>query len=163
MNEIGRAVSAMTGENLPGVLAIEQQSPSPWSMAQLEGELYGANGLHLVCTEEPSGQISGYIIARHVAGEAEILRLGVNLDNRRQSIASLLLRSLLQKLDAKGVTRCHLELRAANIPAKGLYEKFAFLMTGRRKNYYTDPQDDAVCMSMDVPADPTAISLLATK
>ena len=160
MNKNGRTVSAMTGRDLPAILAIEHQSPSPWSMDQLEGELFGANGLHLVCSEEATGRVSGYVMSRHVAGEAEIMRLGVHLDGRRRGIAGLLLVSLLQNLSAKGVTRCHLELRAANTPARCLYEKFAFLVTGRRKNYYTTPQDDAVCMSRDVPADQSAISLL---
>jgi len=131
-------------------------------MDQLEGELFGANGLHLVCTQETNGdKICGYIMSRLIADEAEILRLGVTLEYRRQGIASRMLTSLLQNLRDKSANRCHLELRSSNISARGLYEKFDFVMTGRRKNYYTDPQDDAVCMSMDILSDPSAISRLA--
>jgi hypothetical protein len=35
-------------------------------------------------------------------------------------------------------------------PACSLYEKFDFLVTGSRKNYYSDPNDDAVCMSLNI-------------
>jgi len=163
MSNNGRAISAMASHDLPAILAIEQQSPSPWSMTQLEGEFFGANGLHLVCTEETNGRICGYVMSRHIADEAEILRLGVNIEDRRRGIASLLLKSLLQNLRYKSVNRCHLELRGANTRARSLYEKFDFVMTGRRKNYYTDPQDDAVCMSMDIPEEPSAIPHLANK
>ena len=147
----------MTEKDLPAVQSIEQQSPSPWSMGQMEGELFATNGLRLVCTEEATGRVSGYLISRHIVGEAEILRLGVNFDDRKQGIASLLLATLMHKLSEKGVSRCHLELRSANNPARSLYEKFDFLVTGRRKNYYTDPQEDAVCMSKDVTANPSDI------
>ena len=153
MNGNGLAISAMTEKDLPAVLAIEQQAPSPWSLAQLEGELFAANGWQFVCRRENTGRVCGYAMARHVAGEAENLKIGVNLEDQRQGVASLLLTILLDNMGSKGVRKCHLELRATNTPARLLYEKFAFQMTGRRKNYYTDPQEDAICLSRDIQAD----------
>jgi len=153
MNSPGWIVSPMTADDLAAVHDIEQQTPSPWSMGQLEGDFFAAVTLQLVCRLAEKDRICGFIIGRTVADEAEILRVATDRDLRRRGAAGQLLKAFISRLRAKGIRHCHLELRSTNLPARRLYEKFDFLVTGSRKNYYTDPKDDAICMSLNIQAE----------
>ena len=44
-----------------------------------------------------------------------------------------------------------LEVRESNRAAKALYEKWAFTEEGRRKAYYTDPEEDALILKFSFP------------
>ncbi|NTV15516.1 MAG: ribosomal protein S18-alanine N-acetyltransferase [Desulfobulbaceae bacterium] len=145
-------VAAMTPADLPGVQRIESQSPAPWHHRQLAAELAWPQALTLVCRADPSGQLGGFLMARLLPPESEILKIATALAFRRQGVADLLLKSLFTLAQARGITVFHLEVRAKNHPAHALYEKHAFEMTGRRPNYYTNPQDDALCMRLSVNA-----------
>ena len=80
--------------------------------------------------------------------EADIITIATLPDYRRQHIASDLLKDLLESCMASGATYITLEVRASNIPAQKLYEKFGFQVDGIRKKYYIDNQEDAVLMSI---------------
>jgi len=83
-----------------------------------------------------------------MAGEAHISTIGVRPAYRRQGLGELLLISaieLAQLFDASIVT---LEVRASNLPAQTLYEKYGFTRMGLRKGYYSD-KEDAVIMTTD--------------
>ncbi len=80
--------------------------------------------------------------------EADIITIATLPDYRRQHIASSILRDLLDSSLASGATYITLEVRASNIPAQKLYEKFGFQVDGIRKKYYIDNQEDAVLMSI---------------
>ncbi|MEN8135447.1 MAG: ribosomal protein S18-alanine N-acetyltransferase [Thermodesulfobacteriota bacterium] len=141
-------VSPLTADDLPAIFAIEKQTPSPWTPAQLEGEFFGAHGLQLACRHPDNNQLGAFIMARMVDDEAEILKIATNPADRRQGAACCLLGESIKLFRERGAHRCHLELRAANTPARLLYEKFDFIMTGLRKNYYSNPKDDALCMTL---------------
>jgi len=141
-------VVTMTAADLAAVELIECQSPTPWSARQLAEELACPGALQLVCRSVTGGQPVGFIMARLLADEAEILKLATAHEFRRRGIASCLLNSFIAGARQRGVAFFHLELRAHNAPAQALYEKFAFEVTGRRRNYYTAPQDDALCMTL---------------
>jgi len=151
MNRSEWIVTAITTDDLAAILNIERQSPSPWTEGQLEGELFmGTEGLQLVCRDPESNRLIGFIMARTIAGEAEILKLAVESGYKRRQVASSLLSEALGRFGERGVKKCYLEMRAANIPARSLYENFHFVMTGLRKSYYTDPKDDALCMTLSL-------------
>lgn len=142
-------VSVMTAADLPTVYLIERQSPSPWSRQQLAEELAIPGSVQLVC--RLGNQLVGFISARLVLDEAEILKIATAPEFQRQGVASHLLQSFIALARRRGVNRFFLELRAQNTPAQALYEKYAFGMTRRRPNYYTDPEDDALCMTLSMP------------
>jgi [ribosomal protein S18]-alanine N-acetyltransferase len=104
--------------------------------------LPGAVGL--VC--ETENGITGFLVARQVADEAEVLNLAVRTEARRQGQASALLAAAFDQFRNLGVIRIFLEVRESNQPAIAFYRKHGFLPSGRRKAYYRDPIEDALCM-----------------
>lgn len=63
---------------------------------------------------------------------------------RRQGVASLLLRALAEHVQNLQGDFVFLEVRESNHAARKLYDRFGFEITGRRKNYYSDPAEDAI-------------------
>ncbi len=84
-------------------------------------------------------QIAGFLTYTET-GDLEILNLAVDPDHRRQGVAGILVRKLLQRI-ARPV---FLEVRAGNRPALSLYKKLGFTETGLRRSYYRNPIEDAV-------------------
>jgi [ribosomal protein S18]-alanine N-acetyltransferase len=148
-------ISAMTEHDLLEVVEIEEQSRlSRWGWAAYYAELQGANrSLMLVAriagrTRGIEGNsVAGYIVARLSAGELHINNVAVRSEFRGQGIGKALLTRILaqgRKLDADVAL---LELRAGNAIAQSLYEKAGFIPVGKRRNYYSDPVEDAVTMT----------------
>lgn len=100
--------------------------------------------LALVCEE--GGNVSGFLIARQVIDEAEVLNVAVLPEARRQGRASGLLATALDQFRRSGALRVFLEVRTSNQPAIAFYRKHGFTDSGRRKTYYRDPIEDALCM-----------------
>jgi ribosomal-protein-alanine N-acetyltransferase len=103
-------------------------------------------GVLLVCESEPHGPVMGFIAARQVAEEAEILNIAVDPKFRRRGMASALLLAALAEFRRSVVLRVFLELRDSNLTARSLYLRYGFVISGRRKDYYQQPTEDAVCM-----------------
>lgn len=139
-------VRPMTNADLEAVAAIEAENPSPWTAGQLASERDQEHGWQFVAEVGPSGRVCGFVCGRSCAGEAELLKLAVSLEYRRQGIAVQLVAHTLRSLAEQGVGRCFLELRAANLPALALYERFGFRRVGLRKDYYASPLEDAILM-----------------
>ena len=95
-------------------------------------------------TEQRDGKIVGYALGRVVADEAELLKICVRSDWRKQGIAEKVLGELLGKMREKGAAACFLEVRSKNAPALALYEKLGFEKIALRRGYY--PDDDALVM-----------------
>jgi ribosomal-protein-alanine N-acetyltransferase len=113
----------------------------PESYAKLAG-LPGS--VFLVC--ETNADLVGFLAARQVADEAEILNIAVHRDFRRKGIATALLLAALDKFRSSTVASVFLELRESNQPARALYERHGFVSSGIRKSYYRDPTEHALCM-----------------
>jgi ribosomal protein S18 acetylase RimI-like enzyme len=82
-------------------------------------------------------------------GECELQNMAVAEPWRRQGIARRLLASGLIWCSACGsVDKLWLEVRASNSKAIAFYENAGFVATGHRPRYYTQPEEDAVLMSI---------------
>ena len=84
---------------------------------------------------------SGFVLARVVADEAEILTLAVVPYRRRFGLASALLRKALTRAASSGAMAMLLEVAEANDAARALYASIGFLPVGRRKGYYGTGHD----------------------
>lgn len=87
---------------------------------------------------DPAG---GLVIARAVAGEAEILTIGVAPPARRRGLARALLAAALAAARARGAETVFLEVEADNAAAIALYRAAGFIAAGRRRDYYGAGRD----------------------
>ena len=57
-----------------------------------------------------------------------------------------LLLTIVTEAIARGAESISLEVRVSNTVAQAMYEKFGFSVTGVRKGYYIETQEDALVM-----------------
>jgi len=87
---------------------------------------------------------AGLVLARAIAGEAEILTLAVLPVARRQGLGLALMTAALTRAAAAGAAAMLLEVAADNIAAQRLYAGLGFAEVGRRRRYYADGRDALV-------------------
>jgi len=132
------------------LLPIEQRCFSdPWSASAFEETLRPPHGLGLVA--ERAGQVRGYLVARSMAGEGEILNLAVAPDARRRGLGDHLLEAGITALAAAGAREIFLEVREQNHTALGLYRRRGFKPVGMRAGYYRNPVEDAIVLRLALP------------
>jgi ribosomal-protein-alanine acetyltransferase len=141
------AIRKLAPSDVPAVLAIIQESPEAaiWSQESL---LQLASADPAAWVAELNGLPVGFLIGRIAADEFEILNMAVSRAHRRSGIASKLLESSLEFSRIAGCVRAYLEVRASNRPAIALYARHGFAECGRRAQYYRDPVEDAVLLSL---------------
>jgi ribosomal-protein-alanine N-acetyltransferase len=76
--------------------------------------------------------------------EAELLRLAVAPEERRDGHGRRLLRLSQARLALAGVEVLHLEVRVSNRAARALYESEGWVYQGERKGYYRDGESAAL-------------------
>jgi ribosomal-protein-alanine N-acetyltransferase len=149
------SIERMCEHDLLEVVEIEEQSGlSRWGWAAYYAEMQGANrDLMLVARPSKSATlesspIAGYIVARETAGELHINNFAVRSEFRRRGIGATLLNHVLNEARRRRAIAAFLEVRSTNHAAQALYEKCGFRAIARRANYYSDPREDAVVMSL---------------
>ena len=149
------AIMRMSEHDLLEVVEIEEQSGlSRWGWAAYYAELHSGNR-ELMLVARPvrasiveSGPIAGYIVARETAGELHINNVAVRPEYRRRGIGVALLERVIHEACLRKANTAFLEVRSANLAAQALYEKCGFRAIARRANYYSEPREDAVVMSL---------------
>ena len=149
-------IMRMSEHDLLEIVEIEEQSGlSRWGWAAYYAELQSANReLMLVARPTRSAiiksttPIAGYIVARETAGELHINNVAVRPEFRRRGIGAALLDSVIQEARRRKANTAFLEVRSGNYAAQALYEKCGFRAIAQRANYYSEPREDAVVMSL---------------
>jgi ribosomal-protein-alanine N-acetyltransferase len=100
------------------------------------GRLLAQPGAFSLVAKERSAR-AGFAVARAVAGEAEILSLGVHDDFRRRGLGSELARSAAAHSRALGASELFLEVAVENSAARALYHSLGFREAGVRAGYYS--------------------------
>ncbi len=141
-------IREMVVADAPWVQQLLQTVPeaSNWSFDIIRNSLHSNGGIAFVC--ETNQVIVGCIFGASVACEAEILNLAVLPQNRQKGIASRLVRHLLARWLQQKVQRIFLEVRESNAPAIRFYHKMGFEELGRRKKYYSHPDEDALILEL---------------
>jgi ribosomal-protein-alanine N-acetyltransferase len=106
-----------------------------WTRSQLAGILPMGGVSLMLAREQGDGEPVGFSLFRTVAGESELLLLGVVASHRRRGVGRRLLDNFLEQARNDGVARVHLEVRDGN-PAVEMYRNVGFSPVGRRRNYY---------------------------
>ncbi len=98
---------------------------------------------------DSAGVTVGLALVRNVAGEAEILTLGVLPQYRRHAVGAMLVARICDWAAEQGVDSIFLEVQESNAAALALYRKAGFRHIGLRKDYYRTAEggsDHAVVM-----------------
>jgi len=106
-------VRRMAPADVEGVARLEQESPSPWSLAQIAAELAWSGSVALIA-ENSEGGLCGWCCVRYLGEEAELLKIAVRTESRRMGAGSALLVSLQKELGLHGVREIFLEVRRQN-------------------------------------------------
>ena len=131
----------LTDELFEQLYAVERECfGESWSRDTLFKEL--ENPLSAVVTEQCSGRVIGFALAKLAADESELYQIGVLPEFRREHIGSRLLTALHKTLSEHGAVCCFLEVRSRNSPAIALYEGHGYRQIAVRRGYYGD--DDAL-------------------
>jgi ribosomal-protein-alanine N-acetyltransferase len=140
----------MKEEDIDDVLKIEHSSFStPWSREMFSCELTDHPFSYLYVARNNKGKILGYICYWLVFDEMNVLNLAVDKDLRQKGFGSALLKFVLKDGADRGAQTVNLEVRRSNRAAIELYEKFGFRQAAVRKNYYENPEEDAMLMALD--------------
>ena len=136
----------MLVEDLDQVMEIENDLISPpWTREGFFTFLLKDENMFLVVEEK--GQILGYCSMQTVLDEGDILNVAVTRDRQKEGIGYFLVDSMLMLAAARGIHIVHLEVRESNGSARRLYQRLGFKEDGFRKNYYTEPVENAVLMT----------------
>ena len=139
-------VRAATAADIPCMMRLEQHSvtASHWSHEQYERVFATVSPRRVALVIEEQNGVRGFVIALAVAPEWEIENIAVAADARRRGLGTRLLGEFLDRARAEGTQAVYLEVRESNHAARALYEKWAFIESGRRVRYYQNPQEDAI-------------------
>ena len=138
----------MDRSHISQIAALEQECFSqPWSEASLEEELYNPQASFIVA-EDGEGGVLGYAGLHVVLDEGYIANVAVEEPARRHGVASALL-DVYCRFGQANLAFLTLEVRASNKSAIALYLKHGFEEVARRKNFYADPQEDAIIMTRE--------------
>ena len=139
----------MTLEDVPSVVELDKLSFSlPWPERSFRYELT-ENPASRGWVVESDGRIVAMLVAWLMVDEAHIATISTHPDVRRQGIAKKLLAHALQYMKSEGAVSSFLEVRAGNIAAQEMYRKFGYKVSGRRKRYYKDNDEDAILMMLE--------------
>ncbi len=143
------SVRPLAAEDIPDVAGLERSVFShPWTAGDLEKSLTDPYTHFFVGVNEEATY--GYIGLRFGTDTADILTLCVDEKYRRCGIAAALLETAIRFVRENKLDPLFLEVRASNVSARALYEKYGFSVLSIRKKYYRDPVEDAVIMRKEI-------------
>src|SRR5690606_20570209 len=85
----------------------------------------------------PGRRPDGFVLARHAAGEAEILTIAVHPTRQGRGIGRVLMDAVLRHLHAERTEALFLEVEENNRRALALYRRLGFSQVGQRPGYYS--------------------------
>ncbi|WML58057.1 ribosomal protein S18-alanine N-acetyltransferase [Neobacillus sp. PS2-9] len=136
----------MREEDIEQVLEVEHASfTTPWSREAFYNEIHNNKfAVYIVLEEE--NQIIGYCGTWVVIDEAHVTNVAIMPGYRGKKLGEALMTKLMSVARELGARSMTLEVRVTNHVAQSLYRKLGFQNGGIRKNYYSDNQEDALVM-----------------
>lgn len=98
---------------------------------------------------ELNSEIIGYIGVRIYDSNAEILNFVIDTNHQKKGYGSNLFQYVLNYLEQLNVKQITLEVRKSNTQAKRFYQKYGFVKSHIRKEYY-DNNEDAIVYLKEV-------------
>jgi [ribosomal protein S18]-alanine N-acetyltransferase len=140
----------MKEEDIDQILEVEHASfATPWSRDAFYNEIYNNKFAVYIVLEEDQ-RIIGYCGAWVVIDEAHVTNVAVLPSFRGRKLGEALLQKMMSVAKDMGAKSMTLEVRVTNLVAQSLYRKLGFQNGGIRKNYYSDNQEDALVMWVNI-------------
>lgn len=135
-------------EHIDGISLIENECFSvPWTKESIEAELHNDTAHFLVAVS--GKKIIGYIGVHEVYGEAYIANIAVSEKYRGYGVAERLMAAAETGAKERNCEFISLEVRKSNLPAISLYEKRGYQLVGERKNFYSNPPENGLIMTLN--------------
>lgn len=147
------SIRALAAEDLDRVwvLAGESLEAPRWTRQDYERIVQEAEpvllvrcGLVALCGSD----LVGFVVASWLRQEtvAEVEGLFVEQTYRRQGIGGALIGACMAWARTAGASTLRLEVRASNVAALALYQRYGFSAAGIRPAYYSSPLEDALVL-----------------
>ena len=134
-----------TEKDIDAIVAIEKSSmPNPWHRDNYLEAIQSNHAFIMVVVD--GNAIAGFAVFYMTPPESELPDIVVVPSYRGKGIGKELLNRCICELKSKAVDTIFLEVRPSNNPARSLYTKMGFEEIGKRKYFYTNPIEDAICM-----------------
>lgn len=135
--------------DLDAVAALEAATfTNPWTREMLDRELRQSDVARVYVVRLPGCRVAAFCACWLVHDELHINTIAVDARMRRRGLATALMKHLLAEAAASGAHRTFLEVRRSNLPAQRLYERLGFSVAAVRRNYYSQPEEDALVLSL---------------
>lgn len=143
-------IREMTEEDIDEVYEIESKTYSTsWSKKILTHEVVENKHAYYVVIEYDD-KIVGFAGMWVVFDDAQVTNIAITPPYQGRKLGEKLFRYMLESAVVLGVERLSLEVRVSNIVAQNMYRKFGLVPGGIRKGYYSDNNEDAIVMWVNV-------------
>ena len=144
-------IEPLVGEaDLDGVLHVEAESfNNPWTRAMYTWELQNRNVCHIYVARTSECRVAAFCAFWLVFDEIHINNVAVLPQFRGQGMGTTLMQHVLLEARRLGAKRATLEVRASNAAALRLYQRLGFYVAATRKQYYSNPVEDALILWRD--------------
>jgi ribosomal-protein-alanine acetyltransferase len=143
-----------SNDDLEAIVSIQSETSqaAQWTRADYASLAGDPSGLILVAELDAmtAPTIVGFAAFHCVIDEAELRNMAVAPAHQRQGVGRELLAEGRRRLLEQGVRRIYLEVRASNISAQRLYYSAGFGLCSRRRDYYNNPREDALVLSLEL-------------
>lgn len=145
-------------EHIAHILKLaEQGGLSPWTESDYRAELQREDSIFLVIREISAAHPWGFIAARLITNKntpapspAEILNITTAPELRNLGLGTALLATAIHLIAEHSPATIWLEVRYSNAAAIAFYRNNGFTIEYVRKNFYSNPTEDAFVMKMVV-------------
>jgi len=129
--------------DVDAVAQMLQNVPDGWSRTSLAESLENDSIKSFVLeTDNTAVAFASFV----VADDAELVFVVTDTAHKRKGYGESLLAESIKQLGLP----CVLEVRESNTPAIKLYEKLGFEFLGARKNFYSNPKENALIYKLDL-------------
>jgi len=145
--------------DVPEIVALEMRSQGAphWGEVLYRGMLERDGGervRRVLLVAEVRGGVAGFAVASALGSPAAVDRVELESvvvaeEVRRRGVGRALCEAVIRWADALGADEVELEVRAAS-EARQLYAGLGFVVVGRRRGYYRNPEEDAVLMRLEL-------------
>jgi ribosomal-protein-alanine N-acetyltransferase len=150
----GWTVTTLEESDLDGVLEVETESfTNPWTRDMFLKDLRNVSVSYGYVLRRPERRVVAFCTIWIVVDEMHINNLAVHPAYRGRGLGRALLVSVLRLWSGLGAPHATLEVRRSNEVAINLYTTLGFRVAGTRRDYYTEPVEDALILWRDQPGD----------